>query len=56
MYTTYDETGKMNNFANEPEVYYAVEPTSEQKRNYLIQGAFALILVTSLVLTTLAIS
>ncbi len=56
MSTTYDETGKMNNFANEPEVYYAVEPTPEQKRNYLIQGAFALLLVTSLALTTFAIS
>ena len=56
MYTTYDETGKMNNYANEPEVYYAVEPSPEQKRNYLIQGAFALVLVTSLLLTSLAIS
>ena len=47
---------KMNNFANEPEVYYAVEPTPEQKRNYLIQGIFALLLVTFLVLTSLVIS
>ena len=56
MYTTYDETGRLNNYANEPEIYYAVEPSLEQKRNYLTQGAFALLLVTSLVLTSLVIS
>ena len=56
MYTTHDETGKLNNYANEPEIYYAVEPSFEQQRNYLTQGAFALLLVTSLILTTLAIS
>ena len=56
MYTTYDETGKMNNYANEPELYYAAQPSRGQKRNYLIQGAFAVLLVASLVLTSVAIS
>ena len=56
MYTTYTAEGTLNNYANEPELYYATEPSPEQKRSYLIQGTFALLLVTSLILTTLAIS
>ena len=56
MYTTYSPEGTLNNYASEPEVYYAVEPSPEQQKNYLTQGAFAILLVTSLVLTSLAIS
>ena len=56
MYTTTDERGIMNNYATEPEMYIAVSPTSEQQRNYLLQGAMALVLVTSLVLTAVAVS
>ena len=56
MYTTTDERGIMNNYATEPEMYYAVSPTSEQQRNYLLQGALALMLVTSIVLTAVAVS
>ena len=56
MYTTTDERGIMNNYAAEPDMYYAVSPSPEQKRNYLIQGALALVLVTSIVLTALAVS
>ncbi len=56
MYTTTDERGIMNNYATEPEMYIAVSPTSEQQRNYLLQGAIASLLVTSLVLTAVAVS
>ena len=30
MYTTTDERGVMNNYATEPEIYYAVAPSAEQ--------------------------
>ena len=56
MYTTYSPEGTLNNYANEPEVYYATVPSPEQKRNYFAQGAFAVLLVTSLILTSFAIS
>ncbi len=56
MYTTYSNEGTLNNYAVEPEIYYAVEPSPEQQRTYLKQGAFALLLVTSLILTSLVIS
>ena len=56
MYTTYSPEGTLNNYANEPEVYYATLPSPEQQRNYLTQGAFAVLLVASLILTSFAVS
>ena len=54
MFTTSDENGILNNFANEPDMYYAAEPTQKQKRGYLVQGIFAALFVTGLgVVTTL---
>ncbi|MDJ0649846.1 MAG: ssl1498 family light-harvesting-like protein [Xenococcaceae cyanobacterium MO_188.B19] len=43
-YTT-EEGGRLNNFANEPEMYQAEPPNSTDKRNYLILGALGAILV-----------
>ncbi len=43
-YTT-EEGGRLNNFAAEPKVYKAEPPTKNEQRNYIILGAFALILV-----------
>ncbi len=56
MYTTYSNEGTLNNYAVEPEVYYAVEPSPEQQRTYLKQGACALLLVSSLIMTSFIIS
>lgn len=56
MYTTTDEHGVMNNYASEPEIYYAQSPSPEQQRNYLLQGGIALLFVVSIVLTALAVS
>ena len=56
MYTTTDERGIMNNYAVEPDMYYAVSPSSEQKRNYLFQGMIALALITSVVFMAVAVS
>ncbi len=56
MYTTTDEKGILNNYATEPNMYYAVYPSTEKQRNYLFQGALAILFVGSLVLTALAVS
>ncbi|MBR8831943.1 MAG: hypothetical protein N5P05_002558 [Chroococcopsis gigantea SAG 12.99] len=43
-YTT-EEGGRLNNFAKEPKVYEAAPPDTNQKRNYIILGVLAAILV-----------
>ncbi len=55
MYTA-DETGVMNNYAVEPKMYFAVFPSPEQQRQYIVQGALAVLLVTATVLTAFAVS
>jgi hypothetical protein len=55
MYTI-DETGVMNGYAVEPEMYFAVYPSVEQQRRYLFQGAVAVLLVATTLLTALAVS
>ena len=44
-YTT-EEGGRLNNFAAEPKVYDAVPPTNTEKRNYIIMGIAAFLLVS----------
>lgn len=56
MYTTTDEQGIINNYASEPDMYYAITPSPEQQRTYLYQGAVALLIVTCLIFTSFAIS
>ncbi|BAQ64626.1 photosystem II assembly protein Psb34 [Geminocystis sp. NIES-3709] len=56
MYTTINEEGTLNNYAREPQMYYSNYPSPEQQRNYLKWGTLALLLLTSLLLTTLAVS
>lgn len=46
-YTT-EEGGLLNNFAKEPKVYQAEPPTNAQKRNYVVLGIAALLLVSGL--------
>jgi hypothetical protein len=55
MYTI-DETGVMNNYAVEPETYFAVYPSVEQQRRYLVQGAVAVLLVATTLVTAFAVS
>ena len=43
-YTT-EEGGRLNNFAREPQMYQAEEPTKNEKRNYLIFGVLAFMFV-----------
>jgi hypothetical protein len=56
MYSTTDENGIINNFAKEPKMYLAEEPSSTQKRNYALQGIAAGLLVTAVVLISVAVS
>ncbi|MDB9313070.1 ssl1498 family light-harvesting-like protein [Spirulina sp. CS-785/01] len=54
-YTT-EEGGRLNNFANEPKMYKAEPPNSEQKRNYVIWGIAALVLVGGVVAVAVSVS
>jgi hypothetical protein len=40
-----EEGGILNNFAREPKMYTAEEPTSGDKKNYLVFGILAFMLV-----------
>lgn len=55
MYTI-DETGVMNNYAVEPDMYFAAYPSVEQQRRYLVQGAVAILLIATTLFTALAVS
>ena len=56
MYTTTNEQGVLNNYATEPQMYYADYPNSQQQRQYALQGAFATLLVTTVILVVLGVS
>ena len=47
-YTT-EEGGRLNNFANEPEMYTAEPPSGSDKRNYLILGVLGVALIGSVI-------
>lgn len=55
MYTV-DETGVMNNYAVEPETYFAEYPSQEQQRRYMLQAAVSALLVTATFCIALAVS
>ncbi|MEL6441537.1 MAG: ssl1498 family light-harvesting-like protein [Cyanobacteria bacterium J06621_8] len=42
---TEEEGGRLNNFAREPEMYTAEEPSTSEKRNYAIFGVLAFLLL-----------
>ncbi len=56
MYTTVNEDGILNNYATEPKMYYAEYPAIWEQRKYVVQGAFASLIVTALVLVGLSVS
>lgn len=55
MYTA-DDRGVLNNYAAEPNVYYAEYPSEDQQQRYLFQGAVAVLFVSLLVLTAFGVS
>jgi hypothetical protein len=54
-YTT-DERGILNNYAAEPGMYLAESPSSQQQRQYALQGLVAMLLVSLLVVTAFNVS
>ncbi|MGD1952654.1 MAG: photosystem II assembly protein Psb34 [Leptolyngbyaceae cyanobacterium] len=56
MYTTINETGQLNNYATESEMYLASYPAPEQQQRYLLQGSLATLLISALTLTALVVS
>ncbi|MGK7949261.1 MAG: ssl1498 family light-harvesting-like protein [Xenococcaceae cyanobacterium] len=56
MATIKDEQGLLNNFATEPKVYQATEPTSKEKSLYLLTGTLSALLVAGVVLISFVVS
>lgn len=54
-YTT-EEGGRLNNFAIEPKVYQADPPSSTQKRNYIIGGVAAVVLLVGIMFVAFSVS
>jgi hypothetical protein len=54
-YTT-EEGGRLNNFAKEPKLYQAEPPNPAQKRNYIILGITAALLVGGLFYVAFSVS
>jgi len=44
-----EEGGILNNFAREPQMYTAEEPDSTEKRNYVVFGVLAFLLLGGLI-------
>lgn len=53
---TVDQEGLTNNYAVEPNMYYAAFPSPEQARQYALQGLVATVLFVGLILTSVAVS
>ncbi|MFP4008070.1 MAG: photosystem II assembly protein Psb34 [Spirulinaceae cyanobacterium] len=53
---TNEEGGRLNNFAAEPKVYKAEPPSPTEKRNYIIMGIGAVMLVGGLVFIAVTVS
>ena len=53
---TSEEGGRLNNFAKEPKVYQAEPPTNSQKRNYIILGVVAMLLVAGVIFAAFTFS
>lgn len=54
-YTT-EEGGRLNNFAVEPKMYRAEPPTNAQKRNFILIGVSAIVLLTGLIFVAASVS
>jgi hypothetical protein len=53
---TVDQEGLTNNYAVEPDMYYAVFPSQEQARQYALQGLAAATLIFGLIFTSFVVS
>ncbi len=53
---TSEDGGRLNNFASEPKVYKAEPPNPKEKRNYIILGIAAALLVGGLLFVAFSVS
>ena len=53
---TVDQEGLTNNYAVEPELYYALFPSPEQAREYALQAGLSVLFVSSIIFTAFAVS
>jgi hypothetical protein len=53
---TKDDEGIINNYAVEPDIYPATEPTSKQQSHYVFLGAGAMVFVATLLLIAVSVS
>jgi hypothetical protein len=53
---TVEDGGRLNNFAVEPKMYAAEPPTNAQKRNYILLGIGAAILVATVMVVAVFVS
>ena len=56
MTTISDENGIINNFAKEPQMYYADAPSKKEQKGYVLWGTIASIVVASSVFTAIVVS
>lgn len=56
MYTTVNEDGILNNYATEPQMYYAEYPSPEQQRRYAQLGGLAILLIGAIIATAVSVS
>lgn len=56
MTTVSDENGIINNFAKEPAMYYAEEPSKKEQRGFILWGAIASIVIGASVITAVVVS
>ncbi|MEC4814516.1 MAG: ssl1498 family light-harvesting-like protein [Scytonema sp. PMC 1069.18] len=55
MYTTVNEDGVLNNYPQETKMQLAEYPAIWEQRQYVIQGVFATLLVSTLVLVAFTV-
>ena len=55
-YINNDGDSRLNNFPTEPKMYIAETDSSESKRNYVMIGVVATVLVGGLILVAMAVS
>jgi hypothetical protein len=56
MTTISDENGILNNFAKEPQMYYAQAPSNQEQKKYILWGAIALVVIVGSVFTAVFVS
>ncbi|MDJ0715945.1 MAG: ssl1498 family light-harvesting-like protein [Prochloraceae cyanobacterium] len=56
MTTTVEDGGRLNNYAREPKMYVAEEPTTSQKRNYIIGAVLGTLVIGGVITVAVIVS